>query len=86
MVAKVKELAMDGRNKVDWIMRRAIVIITDNVVLIARVGSVAKICVCEISDVYFRSMDPFKLRQLRFIFTEGVDMIIARFAGFNDLG
>jgi hypothetical protein len=37
MVAKMKELAMDGRYQVDWIMRRAVVIITDNVVFINRV-------------------------------------------------
>jgi hypothetical protein len=67
MVAKVKELAMDGRYQVDWIMRRAVVIVTDNVVFISRVGSVAQVCVSEISNVYFRSMDPLELRQLRFI-------------------
>jgi hypothetical protein len=56
-----------GANQVDWIMWRAVVIITDNVVFISRVGSVAQVCVSEISNVNFRSMDPLELRQLRFV-------------------
>jgi hypothetical protein len=68
MVAKVKEFAMDGRYQVDWIMRRAVVIVADNVVFIgSRWLAVAQICVSEIGDVYFRSMDPLELRQLRLV-------------------
>jgi hypothetical protein len=83
MVAKVKELAMDGRNQVNRIMRRAVVVVTDYVVLVCAVGSVAKVCVCEVGHVYLGTVNPLEANQLRFVLAKRIYVIIRRFAGFD---
>jgi len=67
-------------------VRCAIVIVTDNVVFVRTVGAIAQVCVSEIGDIYFRPMDPFKPRQLRFILAKSIDMVIGCFAGFDGSG
>jgi len=57
MVAKVKELAMDGRYGFNRIMRSAVVIVADNVVFVCAVFTVAKVCVSKIGDIDFGAMN-----------------------------
>jgi hypothetical protein len=67
-------------------VRSSIVTITNNVVLVLRIGFVAKIFVKEVGDVGFRFMDPLELRQLRLVAPKRVNVVFGCFVGFDGRG